>query len=525
MSGSGNKRELVNPRERAVSTDINRLQAFAAADMAELFRQWLEPVGYEPSARGASIYTTTTTAPLRAVIFGGLLVRPQLGSVNTLVDAGSAYVVDPDAAPSPDDSVFKLVTDPGVVNGSSLPLVPNSSGSTRVDIVECSRVDTVLETDNRDIYDETTGLFTPVSVNKVMASRFQYRIRSGTPGAGIPALASGWLPLMIAVVPTGTAVWGTGCTFYDVRPLANESANGSTRAYDAPRPSEHFVSLSAPSTAIQGYCVATFGPWKAGGVLGGVDALGNYLGFDIATAANKESGFAYPNNRPVYVYACFPAGLPRWVKYSPVGIPAGTRGVLQLSTTMPTFYKGQTVTPITLNSALGLGATAVPGVCLTSFMTNNSSPPGSFICDGKTTWEWSNTVRTVAPTVLSTTLATFNIQSGVNFPMNAIAIYVRYTISWTSLTSPTRLDMQIEGYEGTGTSVVVQHINSTYHPTLVADIVETAIIRLPVDQQFPLVDGGLPRSYASKITFTQIDDAGGIVGYAAAEIVGWDVAP
>jgi hypothetical protein len=524
--GSGNKRMVINPRERAVSSDINRLQAFAAADMAELFRQMLQPIiadeTYSEASDPAS-YVTTVTAPLTAVIINGLLVQPQLGSTSTFITPGVAYAVNPDSTPNPDDSPFKLVNDPGRPAGEAgIAFVANTSGSTRVDIVECQCTDVQLSSENRDIYNQISGMFAPALVYKTMASRFAYRLRQGTPGAGLPALASGWLPLMVAVVPNGVTTWTTAVQCYDVRPLISESANGVVRAVDAPWPTKCFLSLSPGSTELAGYATTTCGWFKAGGALveGGV-------GLKLDGAKYLESGFALPANGPVYIYACFPAGLPRWVIYDTAMVPNGPRGIMQLSTVHPSFYKGAASSAITLSATRGLGATPCAAcACLGAFMTESGAAlPAAFAADGTAVWQYG-VLTPIAAASFTATAADFTLNAGVHFPNNARAIYVQFALTWTGTTTAGRCNIGASGYDATGAAQITEDTETVYIDVASGGSFLTKRHRIPLDRGYPADDGGtVPTGFLASLEYTLLNTRSGVASAVNAYVVGWELAP
>ena len=180
---SGQKRMVINTREKIISTDINRLQAFIGTQDAEELRWMLLAPADEG---GAATVSGSATTPPNAMVLNGLWARPEVGTVNLFITPGVIAMVDPDAPPSADDSPCKIIVDDGVLLGGALVLTPGA-GSTRIDIVECSRTTQVLETDNRDIYNPSTGLFTPASVTKAAPGWSSSTCRCATPRASTGA--------------------------------------------------------------------------------------------------------------------------------------------------------------------------------------------------------------------------------------------------------------------------------------------------------------------------------------------------
>ncbi len=162
---SGQKELIINPLERAVSTDIMRGQNFAGAMFSEFMRALLNTsMGSDDVQAGAQwLQRTSQGNPAWAQVISGFLFAPTGGGTASAISAGTLMMFDPDASPSTDDSQYKLVEDPGTSSAltASTALTPNASGSLRIDVLECARVqsDTILETDNRDVFNTVTGLF------------------------------------------------------------------------------------------------------------------------------------------------------------------------------------------------------------------------------------------------------------------------------------------------------------------------------------------------------------------------------
>ena len=298
MASGSDKRLILNTREEVLSTNFNRLQAFAASDLGEILRALLAQGNYPgfiaaANVNGATEDHSATEAPLYGQVFSGLLCHPIDGTLNITIDSGVVMVVDPDAAPLPDDSVYKLVVDPG----GSVTLTTNTSGQVRFDVVECSRSDVVSENDSRNQYDTSTGLFSPVSFDKVASGKLSYRVRAGTPGAGVPAGVSGWLPLLVVQLPNGTGVQLNACTFWDVRPLVSARYFGMS---NCPKHFGHFqscrgsayISSSNLLFEAQGEVCDSWG-YKLGGALQGLDSGGNIQTFvNLNDSANREGGYS-----------------------------------------------------------------------------------------------------------------------------------------------------------------------------------------------------------------------------------------
>lgn len=379
---SGAKEMVINTQERAISTDINRLQAFSGDARSEMFRwllnvqQYADDYGWLPAPPFANAQNTTLTAPLSAEILGGLLVRPQQGAsafpLGLIIDPGVAFVVNPDT--DPDASVYKFVSDPGIPTLGILNMTANASGSLRVDVIECSyNFNASAETDNRDIFNPATGLFAAVTVNKAQQATMTYRVRTGTPGGGFPGTASGWLPLCVAFVPAATTT-NDAILFYDVRPLIGDRK----RITNTPQINNrlatsnvHVDNLNGASAYLFGTCemaspliiptpgVTVFSPYRVGGRFI-ANSTGSQNGPDL-TQALYQSSAGLTNNAPAYLYLCTPFGLPRWAQYSPASdgtrVPLGWKGILVVSSIAP-YGDGFPTSAIALPTPLGAASTS-----------------------------------------------------------------------------------------------------------------------------------------------------------------------
>lgn len=440
---SGQKKEIFNTRERALSADLNRLQAFAGFNLAEALRYMLS-VGSNDDSEAGAVATeyAGVTAPARAEVLGGLMVRPQNGSLALTVDAGHALVIAPDG--SPDDSNYKLVVDPGVAAIGALVMTANASGSTRIDVVECQPSTSVLENDSRDIFDPVTGLFTPASVTKVTAGRMTYRVRAGTPGSGYPGAASGWLPLAVVSVPNG-ATNNDAMTFWDVRPLVNDRELGVMgNARSLPRVERAIAKVNysdyTATARMNGVVEATYGGRRVGGRMRrgtpGTDA--EYL--ELLAAANGASGSsALVADGFWHVYLMVPFDLPRWARYtdSAAGarVPRSPRGIPVLSTVAPVLLTGAPSANITLPTSTGMDVNGgmTTGVCVFSGFSGSvgGTKLRDHAADGRVVWTTgdANNQPTKSHDISTANQVEWVLVPGTHFPHGARAIHVELTLS------------------------------------------------------------------------------------------------
>lgn len=455
---SGGKREIINNRERAVSTDINRAQAFLRTDISDALRFWLLS---QTSLTGAETTPSGIGAPLAMTILGGFLVRPDFAGQTLTIDPGVAVINRPDAAPSGDDTVAKYVNDPGISNVLTLPWVANVSGSIRVDVVECAVVgedgagagsgETVLETDNRDIYDTGTGLFTPALVNKVEAVRFQYRIRHGTGGAGFPGTAAGWRPLAVICMPSGGATYGAAI-IYDVRPLLSDFA---VAANVARRNRVTYVNATAgweyeanTGVAIAKYWNGTVEAVFQGRVVGGDAPPG---GFDMSVECTPTFVGALADGW-WHMYLAFPYGLPRWARYSGAApmLPTSMRGIVIASQQAPDGDTGQPQVAIAPPAATGLLTTTTNAFRVFTGPVKAISffQPTIATSDGWYSMGFGNVAAVAAPgaapTIGGYEVKSFDLVENVSVPIGATGARLLATTSWTASNATKFIDAWIE---------------------------------------------------------------------------------
>jgi hypothetical protein len=524
MSASGRKTEIYNPRERALSSDLNRMQAFQGMDLSSILAYLLDYQGDFSNSNGAGSVGAASTSPMRAAILNGLLVRPQMASANTLVDPGVAIVVDPDSTPSPDDSPYKLVNDPGVQTGSSLAMPTNSSGGTQIYVVECQRIDTVLEADNRDIYNPASQLFSPALVNKVAASRFGYRIRVGAIASGVTTVA-GWVPLLVALVPNGAATWNAVPYMWDVRPLAADRAEVAGKfTRDRSRVDHHYRMVATPG--LQGWA-ETVGP--GGRILGGTmttDAVSIATSLDFTSSELQPAGYAVTANRPYYLWLAEPFGLPRWCRYTSVASGSRQPGPLR-GRPVPTHNQNTIAIPLPTAFGFPAGSAAGTAACVFGGMVNSAGAPIlRGVSDGKTfnqeSDEGSSGTSALVPTSSTSASTVYDLAGGTHYPANAKAILLHLTTTYsTNATSAALCGYNVTFDDGSGNvigiaadGVVTSIVGQAYFTN--------QVVKIPIATPYPAVANS-----AVKIT---VNHGGGFAGYVVApnggngsQVIGWDL--
>lgn len=465
---SGGKREVFNLRERAVSPDHNRTQRFTAYERAEMLGALL---GSNPTVAELSSLSSyrlpllAIPSPLEAHVLDGVMPIFEVGGDEVGMQPGLVLLYDPDGItgssesdpPNPDDSSWKLARTAGFSIGSgTLTLTPNATGNTVWDVIECRRAPGVVtETDTREVFDATAGVFVPTLVNKVVQDQLQFRIRRELAN---PAPVQGWLPLAIASVANLATTWDD-CTIFDVRPLVRERMTSMPFTKSPTLCEERVAHLwndmaTGVEASIKGL-IKLSDPWgyMAGGKVVYPSAAFNAgidrEAFDIFDAAFQEPGLVINPDQLYYVWLIYPYGLPRWRVYSagvvaPYGgrVPQGMCGIPVLTGRAPTDIYGMTPNAgIVPPPVTGLPATAhSDAVMMVPVVTNSSSDFLWFIDDGVwcvlgyDTAVGGGSVLGVSPQTATTAAADFyDLIPGTHFPRNAKALLLQFNTQFTGV--------------------------------------------------------------------------------------------
>lgn len=548
---SGMKDVQINSQERAMSIDINRLQKFKGADIAEMMRYMIDVQANDDLTAGGVVteYATIET-PMRAEIINGLLVRPQVGTLGLLVDPGVMFAIVPDG--DPDSSNYKYIRDPGV-STNTLNMTANNSASTRIDIVEVQVATTIVETQTRDIFNPVTGLFTSTSVTKVIQDNVttsgNIRIRLGTPGSGIPALMSGWLPLMIASIPAGI-VTNDGMTFWDVRPLISDRAHGAFNlSRSRPKQLDGVIGSATTATTISAsFDTVSIDGRRLGGRLRSGSPGPDSDVFDATAAANQEPGFAAVPHQTWYLYFLTALGLPRWARYTQTAprLPRSPRGIAVVSTKAPDADGNPPTGGISLPTATGLATNTTTGVCVAAGYANVASilyPAFGELTSGYQLFNLADppagsaggtedpiSFSGIGSMNLNTVRANYTITPGNQYPPCARALLLEFRLNATltlngavSSTSTLRAILRVFGLAG-GTQLTSQLLlSSAIHQPSEASVTLTVI----TPPQWIV----LPSNYPSNVIPASLEmdlmvDLNGLSGLSAptdiyGRILGW----
>jgi hypothetical protein len=166
-----------------------------------------------------------------------------------------------------------------------------------------------------------------------------------------------------------------------------------------------------------------------------LDNGGGATPFPAGMASIQEPGFAAVQNRPWYLYLAQPFGLPRWAKYTPVGVggerrPASPRGIPIFTQKGPSGLSGKAGSAIALPTATGLGGTTSnAAVVLSGGYTTGPSFVGCTVA-GST--DVGGGVFILSPaTGNNTATPTYTLTDNVTHPASAtrLRLYVLTTVT------------------------------------------------------------------------------------------------
>lgn len=555
---SGRKAVQQNTRERVVSGDWNRMQRLSAGFDNEMARRaMLSPVddsGYvgvtfqNPGPVSAAFDVLAPAAPDYAGILNGLMVLVPAAATHVLVTPGALVVVDPEgqvgssdpSALNPDDGPGpgRSVVSEGVSVVGALTWAPNPGPGSRVDVVECQRTQLVIETDNRDVFDPSTGLFTPQAVTKVTGGELTFRIRQGAPGGGLPAPALGWVALAVISAPAG-AVDLDACHVWDVRPLLSDLARPFAQVRSIFPTLDRWRMVCEDKSAVgelrlSGESQGNYLGWRMGGLfreLGVADFI------DLQNAPfYQAAGFAPVASLPFYVYSLWPGGYVRWVRYYPspvagVGgrVPGTFRGIVAVSQVPP--FNGQPLAPVATPSAWGLGTSTIFGQMMAAGQVDTGAVLRGFVADGNLTYFAGENSPVVAPFSLvnlgaGLDDANFVLTPGVHFPAGARRIRVQVISSYTGIAAGGSV------YFGATARVVASlgglplaqlggDVRTMSRPTAAAVMVHSQTWDVPV-----AADGlSAPPALGFQFSFARLNLGAGVGALTAAQltVLGWDL--
>lgn len=202
MSSSGDS-EVFNTLERAVSGDLNDLQAIAQRNVANILGY------YGQSARVVGVPSDT----VRNVVFGGLIASPS--GVNVSISPGALGQNTNTLAPVPGplDSTYRFAR-----NDVATVVAMPAPGVTTYYLIEAQMVEVVTSSQLRDIYNPTLNVFAPALVTKQIQHHVQFQVVAGNANAPAPS-GGNWVPIAIVKRPPGGPAVSAD-DIIDVRPVA-----------------------------------------------------------------------------------------------------------------------------------------------------------------------------------------------------------------------------------------------------------------------------------------------------------------
>jgi hypothetical protein len=414
--GSGANVVVYNARERVLTPDFNRMQRFAGSALSQVLMrlQGQVPYGHASVMPGVKMDPTTSTVatyPVRHRVLGGLMVRPDAPGY-LIVDAGSAAFYAPAFSTNADDSDWVLIDDPGVTLTTDLVFTANAGAGIRIDVVECQPSEDVLEQESRDIYNTSTEVFDPTLVNKRIAGRLTYRIRLGTPGAGIPNNVADWCPLAI-VMTTVAATGFTTCELYDVRALMDpavlapetgeapddaelDADQGFGSSVDLRTNVRALYTNTATASAV-GWFQSNYRGYRVGGPLFKTTPDASWTGTDVeyvslfeATNQSADQPMVLTGDARNSLVCILPTHFYRFVKYSRTTtahttvagrFPIGPNGIYCFTTKFA-YYDGNLLHGIQPPASTGI-TQACYGPVVGELYTSSTGTPLGFLAQGR----------------------------------------------------------------------------------------------------------------------------------------------
>lgn len=343
--------EVFNTLERAISGDINDLQALATRQMADQL-QFLLATRLQSQTGGAD-----DTLPQSAT--GGLAIRPAGGGTQVQLLTGflAQFSNTWPAVPGALESAMRLG-----YNRSPLTITLSATPLQAV-LLEARVVDVVTLNTVRDVFDIPTQTFIPTAIDK----RIERQIETLLTEAATPLIPgySGdpWVPLYAFLTDAGGLADLTSTLLHDFRPDMQDILQGSdqTRGIYSNSTPEGVVEQAALQTARPGVNGDTAFASIGGDFAGRIGDIS----YRFRNAASgllpiSAAGFVLANDTIAHVYllplAKGALGIAPWNG----GASSTIKGALHLSDVQPANGGRVNSAPITPNAALYGNFEAVP---------------------------------------------------------------------------------------------------------------------------------------------------------------------
>lgn len=310
---------LINVRERPLSTDINDIQALTGRSLVEVLQFLL----YNERI---NLSNPLETGGPEGYVLGGLTVSGSGANASispgVLLQNNAALL----PAPGPLDSNIRLATQRSVV----LEPAP-TPGSDTYYLLEARMAEVVVTSPSRDVLDPVTGNFVATTVPKLHERRLEFRWRAGTADAA-PATVVGWIPLAVIFRP---AAGGNVLTSHvqDARPIFDFAAKVTAAELSPTTRSVEFTrSYLATQSRIPGDNSLLISLDMVVRDSQGRVALAKSNGFVDVSIFDRQTGITFPgtNNTVRYLYL---AHAPHPVSHRYAGV--AHRGYLVVSNVAP----------------------------------------------------------------------------------------------------------------------------------------------------------------------------------------------
>lgn len=456
--------EVINTRERPLSSDINDLQSLIGRDFLDTLR-WLLS---QPAFPAVGVSETEVS---QNMILGGLAVVPD--GNNVAVSPGALVQYSSTLAPTPGslDSDYRLG-----VNRSATTVTMASPGATTWYLVEAQMVEITTVSASRDVLDTGTGTFIPTLVPKQMERQLDFQVLTGTTTNAPTPTGGDWVPLAIVRRPGGGGAVAV-TDIYDVRKLAADllKYQSSMLYEDRTLLASRYSTSGITGVASENIIVRNF---AARAIDAGLEMhlTANYVSaFSIVSATYLEPGTVFAANRWYYLYMCPWNGLPVRNGQSLLG---NALLVISASEPQPNLYP-PALSPINLPAPFANGGTQGEGhaVCVAALRRNslNTGWVGQWCEDSKThyvVYLGGITLDTLnPPTNGDNSIA---LTSGTpSVPTHAREIEV--LVTWDGAAgAPTALAVSTQ-IPGTGVSLDTQYINDGN-----GSVFETILLKYPL---------------------------------------------
>ena len=185
----------IDSRERATSTDVNRVQTLTAHDVQDAL-MWL--------VRNNALSTAVPTGVTDGVL-GGLKVMPYTPSPSPSVRVFPGMILQYDATdavtPLGESSPYRLGRHDSGDTGEFLPLLPPEAVQHRWSLIEVRHQQLPVEEQSRDVWDPTLNMFKPQTITKRYRPAVEIRASPGVPGAPMVVTpAAGWIAIAACCV-------------------------------------------------------------------------------------------------------------------------------------------------------------------------------------------------------------------------------------------------------------------------------------------------------------------------------------